>query len=128
MSSVGKTDYTSEPINTKMLTRSQFHIDNTKTQYKIRLRQKFSNKYDKQVWNTVEEYPLREKYKGGFEETGNVIRKRNKNKELNKRYNSLNAAQKNSTQSISIRQFISEHAINEITQKFTDKAFPERNP
>lgn len=123
MQSISRTEYVSEPVNTKMLANPEFrtveNMPNGKPQFNIRLRQKFGGRLDEQAWKTFDECPLREEYKGGFEETGNLDRKRDKKKEQNKSANvadRANAMKKRLTQSTSIRQFASQNAINEITQ------------
>eukprot|EP00826_Nyctotherus_ovalis_P018867 TRINITY_DN15722_c0_g2_i5.p1 TRINITY_DN15722_c0_g2~~TRINITY_DN15722_c0_g2_i5.p1 ORF type:complete len:258 (-),score=27.74 TRINITY_DN15722_c0_g2_i5:106-879(-) len=129
MRNVSRTEYVSEPVNAKMLASPEFRTiknkSSRKQQFNIRLRQKFGERLDEQAWKTFDECPLREEYKGGFEETGNLDRKRDKRKELSKNANladKVNTMKKNLTQSTSIRQFISQNAINEITRNSLDQA------
>ena len=89
----------------------------TKKGFNLRMKTCFGGTLDSQAWKCIEEYPLRENYKGGFNETGNFERKRDKNKELSKDFNATNPKDiwdKRLKKSMSIRSYKSNNAINKI--------------
>jgi len=121
--SVNEIKVCGEPIDPKQLTQPEWRQANrarflTKKGFDLRLRTKFAGKFDRQVWKTREEYALGCEYKGGYEETGNICRGREKNKEVARKcfdsasprdtwYDRLN-------QSTSIRKYISDKVLEQI--------------
>jgi len=107
------TEPTKKSIGFRVLDKSKFL---TKQGFKLGLRRNFAGTYTGQAWECVKGYPLENEYKGGFEETGNIERKRNKSKEIDKGSISAKNGYKK-VASDSIRTYIS----NKVFEKMKDK-------
>ena len=127
---INKNNCEFEPLEIKVV--SEFR-NNDKKKYltskgfSLRLRTKFNNI---QAWKCVEQYPLREEYKGGFEETGVISRKRNKEKELSSDFilTAPGDIWKNlRNKSITLRAHANNKALMEMKQRFDERDEYEDN-
>jgi len=86
-----------------------------------RLRTQFKGKSDDQAWDVHKNFAFLNKYKGGFEETGDLNRKKNKNREVSpKNFSAVNPEDtwKNKLNtSISLRTYKAEEAMREVTRE-----------
>ena len=88
--------------------------------FNINLKAGFGGKHDKQVWQSVGENSLSTKYVGGYEETGDIGRMRDKTKEVGKRCFSSAGPRdiwsNRLNESISIRKYVADKAMEEMNK------------
>eukprot|EP00826_Nyctotherus_ovalis_P002679 TRINITY_DN10540_c0_g2_i1.p1 TRINITY_DN10540_c0_g2~~TRINITY_DN10540_c0_g2_i1.p1 ORF type:complete len:415 (-),score=92.83 TRINITY_DN10540_c0_g2_i1:73-1317(-) len=111
-----------ETVDSRLITNPVWRHPNVKKfmstdGFATRLRTQFKGKFDDQAWNVHKNFAFQCKYKGGFEETGDLNRKRDKSRELSPQtFNAVNPEDtwKNRLNtSISLRTHKAEKAMRE---------------
>jgi hypothetical protein len=115
-----------ETTDSRLITNPIWRHPNTKkfmstNGFVTRLRTQFKGKFNDQAWSIHKNFAFLNKYKGGFEETGDLNRKRNKSREVSpKDFSAVNPEDtwKNRLNtSISLRTYKAEETIREVARE-----------